>query len=120
MYESRMPTSFTMLLLHHQEELVALSSCSYRCELTSTTWRQTRNATTVARLHEHDKQTLCVTYEAITSDSPRLISLLPNELRMHPRKTARSRNERSKWQRHYRDTSTGRMPRFWTVAWCSA
>lgn len=39
--------------------------------------RQTRYAATIARLHGHDKRTLRMTYEAVTSESPRLILLLP-------------------------------------------
>jgi len=117
MHESRRPISFTMLHFYYQEKLYIQLSLQLRTYKYDSETNEKQS-----RLHRHDKRMLYVIYEAVTNDLPRLIPLLPpNELRMHPRKTVQSHNERSKkWQRHCRGISTDRMPGFWTVAWCSA
>lgn len=80
------------MLLYHQKKLyvaaVLTTDEAYKYD-SETNERQ------LPRPLGHNK-TDVVIYEAVTSDLSRLIPLLSNKLRMHPRKTAQSRNERSR------------------------
>lgn len=68
---------------------------------------------TIARLHGHDKRTLRMTYGAVTSESPRLILLLPYNERTREKSRdppVMSDRERRNGNIIGGSTLTGRLP----------